>query len=94
MESSNIASSSRAAEEIAKTAKAAFEASQLISSSERVAALREIRQELEAAKEDILAANRKDLKVHTATLRCLARLIAPLSRTYIAYFNPSPLVPL
>lgn len=51
------------AEVIAKATKAAFEASQLIPSSERIKALREIRTELEAAKDDILAANRADLQV-------------------------------
>ncbi|KAH9849927.1 gamma-glutamyl phosphate reductase [Lenzites betulinus] len=50
------------AEVIAKAAKAAFEASQLIPSSERVRALQEIRTELEAAKDAILAANRADLE--------------------------------
>ena len=48
---------------IAKAAKAAFEASQLIPSSQRVQALREIREELEAAKDAILAANKLDLEV-------------------------------
>ena len=50
-------------EEIAKKAKAAFEASQLISASERIKTLRAIRKELKARKEDILAANREDLEV-------------------------------
>jgi len=50
-------------EEIAKKAKAAFEASQLISASERIKALRAIPKELKARKEDILAANREDLEV-------------------------------
>ena len=53
---------------IAKAAKAAFEASQLIPSSERVQALHEIRKELEVAKEGILAANRLDLEVFLRTL--------------------------
>ncbi|KAM5544244.1 hypothetical protein V8D89_001904 [Ganoderma adspersum] len=48
---------------IAKAAKAAFEASQLISSSERVQALLEIREELEAARDAILAASKLDLEV-------------------------------
>ena len=52
------------AADIAKAAKAAFEASQLVPCSERVQALHEIRKELEAAKEQILAANRKDLEVN------------------------------
>ncbi|TBU46760.1 gamma-glutamyl phosphate reductase [Dichomitus squalens] len=50
------------ATEIAKAAKTAFETSQLIPSSERVQALHEIRRELEAAKDEILAANRQDLE--------------------------------
>ncbi|KAL1945180.1 hypothetical protein VTO73DRAFT_2800 [Trametes versicolor] len=50
------------AQTIAKAAKAAFEASQLIASAERVTALQEIRKELDAAKEAILAANRVDLE--------------------------------
>lgn len=48
---------------IAKAAKAAFEASQLVPSTERVNALQEIRKELEAAKAQILEANRRDLEV-------------------------------
>ena len=51
------------AENIARAAKAAFEASQLIPSSERIKALQEIRKELEAVKDAILAANRLDLEV-------------------------------
>lgn len=62
------ATSSNSAESIARAAKAAFEASQLIPSSERVLALHEIRKELEAAKEDILAANKQDLEVHTVVV--------------------------
>lgn len=58
-------SSQNPAEDIAKAAKAAFEASQLIPPSERVKALYAIRAELETAKEDVLAANRKDLQVLT-----------------------------
>ncbi|OJT06047.1 hypothetical protein TRAPUB_3101 [Trametes pubescens] len=54
------------AQTIAKAAKAAFEASQLIASSERVTALQEIRKELDAAKDAILAANRIDLQVLAA----------------------------
>ncbi|TFK85726.1 gamma-glutamyl phosphate reductase [Polyporus arcularius HHB13444] len=54
--------STSAAADIAKAAKAAFEASQLIDSSEKVKALREIRKELEADKDAILEANRADLE--------------------------------
>ena len=57
-------SGGNAAASIAKAAKAAFEASQLIPSSERVRALHELRKELEAAKGAILEANRADLEVH------------------------------
>ncbi|KAI0309155.1 gamma-glutamyl phosphate reductase, partial [Amylostereum chailletii] len=46
---------------IAKDAKAAFEASQLVDGSERVRALHEIKAELDASKEAILAANKHDL---------------------------------
>lgn len=49
--------------EIAKAAKAAFEASQLIDSSERVQALHLIKGELEEHKDEILAANKEDLEV-------------------------------
>lgn len=52
-----------AATTIARAAKAAFEASQLVPSSERVRALSEIRKELENAKAEILDANRRDLQV-------------------------------
>lgn len=51
------------AQDIAKAAKVAFEQSQLISSSERIAALHQIRIELEASKAEILAANKEDLEV-------------------------------
>lgn len=57
-----------AATGIAKAAKAAFEASQLIASSERVRALHEIRDQLVSAKADILAANKRDLEVHLALI--------------------------
>jgi glutamate-5-semialdehyde dehydrogenase len=57
-------------EAIAKTAKEAFEASQLVLSSERIKALKAIQQELEYAKEKILAANAEDLKVHSDDLYC------------------------
>jgi glutamate-5-semialdehyde dehydrogenase len=50
---------------IAKAAKLAFQESRLVSASERSAALREIRRELEASKAEIFAANGKDLEVST-----------------------------
>lgn len=51
------------AQEIARSAKAAFEASQLVSAEDRVNALHVIRKELEAHKDEILAANAQDLAV-------------------------------
>ena len=48
---------------IAKQAKSAFEASQLLDSSERIRALRFIKDELEALKQEILEANKADLQV-------------------------------
>ncbi|KAJ7699062.1 gamma-glutamyl phosphate reductase [Mycena rosella] len=50
------------AEEIAKSAKVAFEDSQLIPSAERVNALRHIHKALEFNKAEILSANREDLQ--------------------------------
>ncbi len=49
--------------DIAKAAKSAFEASQLVPTDERVKALHVIRQELESRKAEILAANSDDLQV-------------------------------
>ena len=57
---------SLSAETIAQTAKAAFEASQLISTTERTRALYEIRKELEANKDSILRANGEDMAVRCA----------------------------
>ena len=54
---------SRGPVEIAKAAKAAFEASQLIDSSERVQALQLIKTELEDLRDEIYAANKEDLVV-------------------------------
>lgn len=50
-------------ESIARAAKLAFEASQLLPSSERTNALRAITKQLEANKSQILEANRKDMEV-------------------------------
>jgi glutamate-5-semialdehyde dehydrogenase len=50
-------------EQIAKAAKEAFDASQLIDASERVKALYEITKELEALKDEIKESNRQDLEV-------------------------------
>ncbi len=51
------------AENIAQTAKAAFETSQLIGATERTSALHEIRKELETNKDSILRANGEDMAV-------------------------------
>jgi len=52
-------------EAITQTAKAAFEASQLVSATERTRALHEIRKELEANKDSILRANGEDMVVRS-----------------------------
>ena len=54
---------SSSAEKITQTAKAAFEASQLVSAAERTQALHEIRKELEVNKDAILKANSEDMAV-------------------------------
>ena len=51
------------ATEIAKAAKSAFEASQLVDSSERVKALSLIKSELEALRDEIQKANKEDMEV-------------------------------
>lgn len=55
----------RSAEDIAKAAKKAFQASQKFSSEERSNALLAVRQELELNKDRILEANKKDMEVTT-----------------------------
>ncbi|KAI9433530.1 gamma-glutamyl phosphate reductase [Lactarius indigo] len=56
-----MSTTSTETETVAKTARAAFEASQLIDSAERTRALHEIRKELEANKDSILLANGEDM---------------------------------
>lgn len=56
-------SSSTAAEEIARSAREAYEASQLVDSSERDLALFKIRDLLLERRQDVLDANQKDLDV-------------------------------
>jgi glutamate-5-semialdehyde dehydrogenase len=51
------------AEDIAKAAKISFESAQLVPSSERINALHTIKAELDSRKEEILAANKEDLRV-------------------------------
>ncbi|KAH9479531.1 putative gamma-glutamyl phosphate reductase [Psilocybe cubensis] len=53
-------------ETIAKSAKAAFEQSQLLTASERATALQAIRKQLELRKDDILTANAEDIKAARA----------------------------
>ncbi|KAF8586363.1 gamma-glutamyl phosphate reductase [Ramaria rubella] len=52
----------RSSEEVARAAKLAFEASQLLSAADRVKALHSIREELEALQSEIFEANRRDLE--------------------------------
>jgi gamma-glutamyl phosphate reductase len=56
----------KTAESIARASKKAFEASQLVGSEERVAALHAIREALQANKDAILEANKRDMQVHFA----------------------------
>lgn len=63
-------SSDIAAEEIAKAAKAAFEESQLLPTAVKTDALAKIKQQLEADKAEILAANKRDMEVQ---LRVVSR---------------------
>jgi glutamate-5-semialdehyde dehydrogenase len=65
---------STSVEQIARTAKAAFEASQLVPASERIRALHEIKAELEAAKAEILAANKTDLDVRLKSFALIITL--------------------
>lgn len=60
---SELAGASSSSEGIARAARLAFEASQLLSPSERVTALHLIRDELAARKDDILLANARDMEV-------------------------------
>lgn len=54
-----------AAEEVARNAKAAFDAAQMLpdAASERIKSLKLIREALSAAKDDILKANQLDMEV-------------------------------
>lgn len=54
---------SKSAAEIAKAARLAFDASQLVTPEERSNALLAVRQELERQKEIVLQANKKDMDV-------------------------------
>lgn len=63
MADSTASASNSGAESIAIAARRAFEASQLVDPSERDVALKAIRETLQAAKDEILAANKKDMEV-------------------------------
>ncbi|KAI0251740.1 gamma-glutamyl phosphate reductase [Lactifluus subvellereus] len=72
---------STSAEAIAQTAKAAFEASQLVSTAERTRALHEIRKELDANRDAILKANGEDMaraEVEVAAGRLASSLVKRL----------------
>lgn len=60
------------AEQVARTAKEAFDASQLLESSERHAALLALKRALTDAKEEILQANRQDIEVRARSARLVA----------------------
>ena len=66
--------------DIAKRAKAAFEASQLIDSSERVKALHLIKNELELLKNEIQDANKADMEVNSFLL---------LGSDFLSFLSPS-----
>lgn len=85
-------------EAIAKAAKEAFVASQLIQSAERIKALKFIQQELDHAKQAILAANAEDLKVGslrthdqcTILIESVGRSSRSRCRTNVSDFAQSP----
>jgi glutamate-5-semialdehyde dehydrogenase len=60
---SSSSTSSSPAEAIARSARKAFEASQLVNAEKRNDALRSIRDVLQENKHEILAANEKDMEV-------------------------------
>lgn len=68
-----MSESSNAAEGIARSARQAFEASQLVDVSERNVALQAIRKVLEQKREDVLAANKKDMDVSPVHVTCTRR---------------------
>lgn len=84
MADSTASASNSGAESIAIAARRAFEASQLVDPSERDVALKAIRETLQAAKDEILAANKKDmevgvlLKLHHLNPDIRSRLLKPL----------------
>jgi hypothetical protein len=61
---SSSTSSNNAAEAIAKGAREAFEASQLVDVTQRDVALAAIREILETSRDDVLTANKQDMEVH------------------------------
>lgn len=63
MSTSTSTPSAPSAEEVAQSARAAYEASQLVDSSERDSALFKIRDLLLERRDEILKANQKDLDV-------------------------------
>jgi len=67
-------SSSSTAEVIARSAREAFEASQLIDVSERDVALKAIREILKTSKDEVLSANKQDMEVCTSYISSLTEL--------------------
>lgn len=63
-----MSSSTSPAETIAKAAREAFEASQLVDAERRNDALRSIRDVLQENKDAVLAANEKDMEVSSAVV--------------------------
>lgn len=63
-----MSSSTSLAETIAKAAREAFEASQLVDAERRNDALRSIRDVLQENKDAVLAANEKDMEVSSAVV--------------------------
>ncbi|KAG8801785.1 hypothetical protein FRC17_006559, partial [Serendipita sp. 399] len=68
---------SRSAVDIAKSARAAFEASQLLTSEQRSNALLAVREELERCKEEVLVANKRDMSAAQEQVAA-GKLSAPL----------------
>jgi hypothetical protein len=85
-------SSPPSAESVAKQARSAYEASQLIDSKERDVALQRIRDILEQNKSAVLEANQKDLDVRQPLSHFPPGL--SISRTYVCSLLNSLLLPL
>jgi gamma-glutamyl phosphate reductase len=78
---------------IAKGAKAAFTASQLVSKEERVTALSAIRASLEELKDDVLAANTQDLDVCFSRYLRFVDLLRPTRQHELKWLRAGWLIP-